>query len=179
MIISQKYHLVSADAGQTIVAPLVDGQNHVVTEWLRPSALPVEQSVAASAADDIELREVVGQQIVSWRNDGAALEIHQTVSPVASDAQQGVAIRSRTVTIQTNELSAADAQQCVPLAVAYQCPVRIIQQPGFVPIRLRKMASARGLKSCLAIFVVVSDSHILCLFDKVKALLCGMAAQQG
>lgn len=151
---------MAADAGQTVVSPLVDGQNYVITERLRPSALPVEQSVAASVTDDIELREVVGQHIISQRNDGTALEIHQTVSPVASDAQQGVAIGCRTVTVQTNKSPAADAQQRIPFAVAHQCPVGIIQQPSLVPARLRKVASAGCLKSRLAIFVVVSDSHI-------------------
>lgn len=151
---------MSADAGQTVVPPLIDGQNYVIAKRLCPSSQPIEQSVAASAADDIELSKVVGQHIVSRRNDGAALEIHQSVFPVAADAQQGVAIGCRTVTIQTNESPAADAQQCVPLAVAYQCPVRIVQQPGLVPARFRKVASSRGLKSRLAIFVVVSDSHI-------------------
>lgn len=101
---------MAADAGQTVVSPLVDGQNYVITERLRPSAQPVEQSVAASSADDIELRKVVGQYIVSRRNDGAAPEIQQAVFPVAVDAQQRVAIGCRTVTVQTNELSAADVQ---------------------------------------------------------------------
>ena len=111
MIISQKHHLVSADAGQTVVSPLVDGQNHVEAERPYPSTLPVEQSVTASAADDVELRKVVGQHIVPRRNDGAALEIHQAVSLVAANTQQGVAIGCRTVTIQTNESPAADAQR--------------------------------------------------------------------
>lgn len=170
---------MSADAGQAVVAPLVDGQNHVVTERLCPSAHPVKQSVATSAADDVELRMVVGQYIVPWRNDGAALEIHQAVSPIAANTQQGVAIGSRTVTIQANKSPAADAQQRISFAVAHQCPVRIVEQPGFVPARFREVAAARGLKSRLAVPEVVSDSHILPFFGKVKALLCGTTAQQG
>ena len=75
MIISQKYHLVSADAGQTIVAPLVDGQNHVVTEWLRPSALPVEQSVASSTADDVELGSVSKSVSVQAPSDSSDMQI--------------------------------------------------------------------------------------------------------
>lgn len=95
-------------ANQTLVTPLVDGENHIVAKRLYPFAPQIKQTIATSATNEVKLRMVIGQDIVFRRNNLTSIKIYKPILLVATDTKQCIAIGIHTITIQADKMSATD-----------------------------------------------------------------------